>query len=93
MGQIRIRRLSVGSGSRTAVYDERTCPQPLYAEHLGQNLFKVTLTDGNYYHSGDPSYEGQFEMDTAVSVYSGYVQEQMPGIGLPETIILTLIAE
>lgn len=92
MARVRVKRLSIGSGARTALYDEHTC-KPLYADQIDLNTFKVTLTDGNYDHSGDPLDEGEFEMDTEVGVFHGYAKEQMPGLGLPETIILTLIAE
>ncbi|MFG0925986.1 hypothetical protein ACF8SB_09875 [Pseudomonas sp. CJQ_8] len=92
MSRVRVKRLSIGSIAGTALYDEHTC-SPLYADKIGSNVFKVTLADGNYDHSGDPLDEGQFEMDTDVGSFHGYVEEQMPGLGLPETIILTLIAE
>lgn len=93
MGQIKIERISIGAGSRTAIYDAKTCKDPLYAQHIGPKEFEVTLTDGNFYHAGDPALEGQFEMDTAVGVYTGFVQKQIPGIGVPESFTLTLIAD
>ncbi|MCO7595013.1 MULTISPECIES: hypothetical protein [Pseudomonas] len=92
MARVRVKRLSIGSAAGTALYDEHTC-KPLYADQIGPKAFKVTLTDGNYDHSGDPLDEGQFEMETEVGFFHGYANEQMPGLGLPETIILTLIAE
>ncbi|MCS4063663.1 hypothetical protein M2413_002641 [Pseudomonas putida] len=92
MAKVRVKRLSIGSQGGTALYDEHTC-KPLYADQATPNVFKVTLTDGNYDHSGSPLDEGQFEMDTEVGSFHGYVEKQIPGLGLPESIVLTLIAE
>ncbi|MNS94813.1 hypothetical protein D3C72_1290400 [compost metagenome] len=93
MSKIRVKRLVVGSPAPgMLLYDENTC-KPQYAERLASKAFKVTLIDGNYDRSSHPYPEGRFEMETEVGEFSGYVDTQMPGLGLPEKIILTLIVE
>lgn len=93
MTKVRVKRLSIGSGvKRTALYDENTC-QPMHAVQVGPKSFKVTLTDGNYDYTGDPLEEGAFELDTECGSYHGFIQKQIPGLGLPEKIELTLVAE
>lgn len=93
MTKVRVKRLLIGSGAnRTALYDENTC-QPLHAVQVGPKSFEVTLTDGNYGYSGDLLEVGAFELDTEYGSYHGFVEKQMPGLGLPEKIEFTLVAE
>lgn len=93
MTRVRVKRLAIGSGAnRTALYDENTC-QPMYAVQTGPKSFEVTLTDGNYDYTGDPLEAGEFELDTEYGSYRGFAEKQMPGLGRPEKIELTLLAE
>lgn len=51
--------------------------EPLFAEQIGPDVFRVTLIQGNFYCDSDFSLEGEFEMHTTLEVYSGHVEKQL----------------
>ena len=97
VGKIKVERFSVGSGSDSAFYDYKTCPEPLYIETTDSfNEYKISLTDGNYSHSGNPAVEGAFEATLATGNLRGYVKTAFfdnASDVAPGSINYTLVAE
>ncbi|WP_460410399.1 MULTISPECIES: hypothetical protein [unclassified Pseudomonas] len=98
MGKIKIERLTISSGSSLATYDREKSTEDLYLEDTDElNVYKVTLREGTYGHTGEVRAQGEFEASLSIgSSMHGHVVSQLPGLtqeGEPETIILTLEAD
>ncbi|UDI95293.1 hypothetical protein [Pseudomonas sp. IAC-BECa141] len=98
MGKIKIERLTVSSGSSLATYDREKSTEELFLEDTDElNVYKVTLREGTYGHTGEVRAQGEFEVDLSIGgSMHGHVVAQLLGRtqdGEPETIILTLEAE
>lgn len=98
MGKLKIDRLSIGTGSRAALYDRKQSPEELFLEDTDKiDVYRVTLREGTYSHAGDPALEGEFDATLSVGgSFQGHVITQIPGLtkeGEPGSITLTLQAE
>ena len=98
MEKLKVDRLSIGTGSRAALYDRKESPEELFLEDTDEiDVYRVTLREGTFSHAGDPALEGEFDVTLSVgSSFQGYVITQIPDItkeGEPESITLTLQVE
>ncbi|MBJ2205679.1 hypothetical protein JFT33_03620 [Pseudomonas carnis] len=98
MGKLKVERLTISSGSSLATYDREKSSEELFLENTDElDIYKVTLREGTYGHTGEVHEEGEFEASLSVGgSLHGFVVSQFPGStqdGQPETIILTLKAE
>lgn len=98
MGKIKIDRLTISSGSSLATYDREKNSEELFLEDTDeQDVYRVTLREGTYGHTGEVRSEGEFEVSLSIGgSLHGHVVTQLPGNTRedePETIILTLKAE
>ncbi|MNP62068.1 hypothetical protein D3C76_1573130 [compost metagenome] len=98
MGKLKVEHLTIGTGSRLAIYDRKQSPEELFLEDTAElDVYKVTLRDGTYSHIDQEFKEGHFEVALSVgSSWQGYVITQMPDMtpeSEPESITLTLKVE
>ena len=95
MGKLKIERLTISSGSSLATYDREKSSEELFLEDTDElDVYKVTLREGTYGHTGEVAEEGEFEATLSIGgSRHGHVVTQVPGHtrdGEPETIILKL---
>ncbi len=98
MGKRKVEHLTIGEGSRMAIYDRKQSPADLYFEETADaDVFKVTLVEGTYGHDGQELNEGQFYATmSAGGSLQGYVLTSMAdqtAADQPVSITLTLKAE
>jgi hypothetical protein len=95
---LKVERLTISSSSNLATYDREKSSEELFLEDTDElDVYKITLREGTYGHTGEVTKEGEFEATLSIGgSLHGHVVTQMPGRTRedePETIVLTLKAE